>query len=31
VHYRVVPGFGHGDMVWAPQAQNAVWPLLLSE
>ncbi|MCC9311508.1 hypothetical protein LN042_31340 [Kitasatospora sp. RB6PN24] len=31
VDYRVVPGFGHGDMVWAPQAVNAVWPLLLAD
>ncbi|WP_145907087.1 hypothetical protein [Kitasatospora viridis] len=31
VDYRVVPGFGHGDVVWAPQAENAVWPLLLAE
>ncbi|WP_181799585.1 hypothetical protein [Kitasatospora acidiphila] len=31
VDYRVAPGFGHGDMVWASQAQDAVWPLLLDQ
>ncbi|MFE9427287.1 hypothetical protein ACFYNO_30445 [Kitasatospora sp. NPDC006697] len=31
VDYRVVPGLGHGDVVWSPLAENAVWPLLLGE
>ncbi|MEY9949471.1 alpha/beta hydrolase [Kitasatospora sp. GAS1066B] len=29
VDYRVVPGYGHGDIVWAPTAEQEVWPLLL--
>ncbi|MCX4750673.1 hypothetical protein OG455_35085 [Kitasatospora sp. NBC_01287] len=29
VDYQVVPGYGHGDVVWAPGAEREVWPLLL--
>ncbi|WP_329561893.1 alpha/beta hydrolase [Kitasatospora sp. NBC_01266] len=29
VDYRVVPGYGHGDVVWAPGAAQEIWPLLL--
>ncbi len=29
VDYRVFPGYGHGDLVWAPGAEQEVWPLLL--
>lgn len=28
VDYRVVPGYGHADVVWAPDAERDVWPLL---
>ncbi|WP_143686884.1 alpha/beta hydrolase [Streptomyces sp. TLI_171] len=30
VDYRVVPGYGHGDVVWAVDAEQQVWRRLLS-
>lgn len=29
VDYRVVPGYGHADVLWAPAAERDIWPLLL--
>jgi pimeloyl-ACP methyl ester carboxylesterase len=29
VSYRVVPGYGHGDAIWSPDAERDVWPLLV--
>ncbi|MFI6151460.1 hypothetical protein ACIBCA_02050 [Kitasatospora sp. NPDC051170] len=31
VDYRVVPGYGHGDIVWSATAERDVWRYLLPE